>query len=71
MNFDFKNGMNLRIITKNHAAGAEKGFLRKWISKSYDRSTAMPPVWELILIWLSSNGENDYMIQKNAKERAS
>ena len=71
MNVDSKNGMNLRIITKNHAADSEKRFLTKWISKSYDRSTAKPPVWELILIWLFSNVENDYMIQKNAKERAS
>ena len=41
--------MNLRIITKNHAADPEKGFLTKSISKPYGRATAMPPAWELIL----------------------
>ena len=39
--------MNLRIITKNHAADPEKGFLAKSISKPYGRATAMPPAWEL------------------------
>ena len=34
--------MNLRIITNNHAADPEKGFLTKSISKSYGRATAMP-----------------------------
>ena len=38
--------MNLRIITKNHAADPEKGFLAKSISKSND-ATAMPTAWEL------------------------
>ena len=37
--------MNLRIITKNHTADPEIGFLTKWISKSYGRATAMPTVW--------------------------
>ena len=39
--------MNLRIITKNHAADPEKGLLTKSISKSYGRATAMPTAWEL------------------------
>ena len=39
--------MNLRIITKNHAADPEKGFLKKSISKPYGRATAMPTAWEL------------------------
>ena len=38
--------INLRIITKNHAADPEKGFLTKSISKPYGRATAMPPAWE-------------------------
>ena len=40
--------MNIRIITKNHAADLEKGFLTKSISKPYGRATAMPPAWELM-----------------------
>ena len=39
--------MNLRIITKNHTAGPDVGFLRKSISKPYARATAMPLAWEL------------------------
>ena len=39
--------MNLRIITKNHAADPEKGFLAKSISKSNGYATAMPTAWEL------------------------
>ena len=39
--------MNLRIITKNHAADPEKGFLTKSISKPYDRATVIPTVWGL------------------------
>ena len=35
--------INLRIITKNHAAGPEIGFLTKSISKPYGLATAMPP----------------------------
>ena len=35
--------MNLRIITKNHAADPEIGFLTKSISKPY----SMPTAWEL------------------------
>ena len=41
--------MNLRIITKNHAADPEKGFLTKSISKPNGRATAMPTAWELTL----------------------
>ena len=39
--------MNLRIITKNHQADLEKGFLTKSISKPYGRSRAMPSALEL------------------------
>ena len=38
--------MNLRIITKNHAADPEKGFPKKAISKPYGRAWE-PPAWEL------------------------
>ena len=38
--------VNLRIITKNHAADSEIGFLKKSITKPYGRATAMPPAWE-------------------------
>ena len=39
--------MNLRIITKNHAANPEIGFLTKSISMPVGRATAMPPASEL------------------------
>ena len=39
--------MNLRIITKNHAADPEKGFLTKSISKPNGCARAMPTAWEL------------------------
>ena len=39
--------MNSRIITKNHAADPEIGFLTKSISKPYGRAKAMPTAWEL------------------------
>ena len=39
--------MNLRIITKNHAADPEIGFLAKSLSKSNGYATAMPTAWEL------------------------
>ena len=39
--------MNLRIITKNHAADPEIGLLAKLISKSNGCATAMPTTWEL------------------------
>ena len=39
--------LNIRIITKNHEADPEKGFLKETISKPYGRATAMPPAWEL------------------------
>ena len=41
--------MNLRIITKNHAADPEKGFPAKSISKSNGYATAMPTAWVLII----------------------
>ena len=39
--------MNLTIITKNHAADQEIGFLEKSISKSNGCATAIPSEWEL------------------------
>ena len=42
--------MNLRIITKNHAADPEISFLTKSISKPNGRATAMPTAWELSII---------------------
>ena len=39
--------MNLRIITKNHAADPKIGFLAKSISKPNGCATAMPTAWEL------------------------
>ena len=39
--------MNLRIITKHHAADPEIGFLTKSITKPNGRATAMPTAWEL------------------------
>ena len=39
--------MNFRIITKNHAADPEIGFLTKAISKPDGYATAMPTAWEL------------------------
>ena len=44
--------MNLRIITKNHAADPEKGFLTKSISKPFGRATATPTAWELNEIFI-------------------
>ena len=38
---------NLRIITKNHGADPEKGFLAKSIQKSNGCTAAMPTAWEL------------------------
>ena len=43
--------MNLRIITKNHAADPEIGLLAKLISKSNGCATAMPTAWELTLVF--------------------
>ena len=42
--------MNLRIISKNHAADPEIGFLTKSITKPKGRATAMPTAWELKLL---------------------
>ena len=39
--------MNLRIITKNHVADPEIGFVVKSISKPNGYVTAMPTPWEL------------------------
>ena len=45
MSFYLKNELknNFCIITKNHAAHLEKGFLTKSLPKPYGRATAMPP----------------------------
>ena len=40
--------INLTIITKNHAADPEIGFLAKSISQSDGSATAMPTAWELM-----------------------
>ena len=37
--------MNYGIITKNHAADPEKGFLTKSIKRPYGCATAMPTAW--------------------------
>ena len=42
--------MNLTIITKNHAADPEIGFLAKSISKSKGCATAMPIAWNLTIL---------------------
>ena len=42
--------INLRIITKNHAADPEKGFLTKSILKPYGCQAAMPTARELITV---------------------
>ena len=39
--------MNLRIITKNHAANPEIGFLTKSILKPYGSAATMPIAWEI------------------------
>ena len=54
MKFDLKRAvkMNLRIITKNHAADPEIGFLTKLISKPYGRATAMPLAWGLVKVYM-------------------
>ena len=39
--------MYSRIVTKNHAADPEIGFLAKSILKSNGCATAMPTAWEL------------------------
>ena len=41
------------IITKNHAADPEKGFLTKSIPNHNGGATAMPTAWELIYIYLA------------------
>ena len=41
--------INLRIITKNHAADSKIGFLTKSILKPYGHGTFMPTAWKLIL----------------------
>ena len=51
--------INLRIITKNHAADSEIGFLTKSIRKPYSRHAAMPTAWELM---------NAHFIEENLPE---
>ena len=62
--------MNLRIITKNHAADSEIGFLAKSSSKSNGCAKAMPTAWELSYfnsgnsvlykVWFSFWGYGDF-----------
>ena len=56
--------MNSSIITKNHAADPEIGFLIKTISKPYGRATAMPTTWELNLTF-ESLAESTNLINRN------
>ena len=51
--------MNLRIITKNHAADPEIGFLTKSVSKRYWRATAMPTAWDLNHFFQAKNIKRD------------
>ena len=68
MNFEVKIAvkMNLRIITKNHAADPEIGFLTKSISKANRCTTAIPTAWELSLEAISSFGLS-LMIKNQSK----
>ena len=36
-----------KVITQNHAADEEIGFLTKLIAKPYGQATAIPLAWEL------------------------
>ena len=51
--------MNLRIISKNHAADSEIGFLKKSILMPYGRATAIPPAWELRFFFDSRKAANN------------
>ena len=67
MNFYFEMGLkiNLRIITKNHAAYPVKGFVIKSISTPYGGAMAMPPAWELIRVSEFKNYVSDKKILQN------
>ena len=54
INFHFNNECKNEFTdnNENHDADLEKGFLTKSISKPYGCSTAMPPAWEVWLIFL-------------------
>ena len=46
------------MMTKNHAADQEIGFLAMSISKPYNHATAMPTAWELRKVyWVFGNTE--------------
>ena len=47
--------MNLRIITKNHAADPEIGFLNKSIFMPFGQTAAMPIAWELSFAYFFSS----------------
>ena len=47
--------MNIRIITKIHAADQEKRSLNKSILKPYDRAAAIPTAWELSVPYFFSS----------------
>ena len=58
--------MNIRIITKNHAADPEIGFIGKSISKSDGCATAMPAALELkniILKWFVSKNLRTFVLK--------
>ena len=57
--------MNLRIITKNHAADPEIEFLTKSISKPNGLVTAMPTAWELNCVRIRLVNCNFFLILKN------
>ena len=66
--------MNSRIIRKNHAAYAEIGFLTKLILMPYDRATAMPPLYELMKLFVftqRSSIPGPSLLKSNLRDRYS
>lgn len=61
--------INLRIITKNHAADPEIEFLAKSISKPEGCATAMPTAWELTLTRSIGLPPHPPIAQKNVDQR--
>ena len=59
--------MNFRIITKNHAADPEIGFLTKSISKPNGRATAMPTAWELNAFYNFTQCKFQFILNSNKK----
>ena len=52
--------MNLRIITKSHAADPEIGFLAKSILKSNGCATAKPTAWDLKMMLIRLDALKKY-----------